>query len=258
MKYFSFSLVLFLVVPFFSVHSARADDVISTDPRRCVLVSDWDDTIKISHSNSAGSTVVRGLFSDRLFAGAAEFINLMETVCRTYVLSDSPNLLRGRIHAALRHHSVGEPDGIVLRNWFRQKRATFKSEMLEGILAANPESDLRFVLIGDDTEQDPEIYADFRDRHPELDGRTQTFVHRVNQIPLAHADQVGFTVYPEIATALAETFAFGPAETDSVKVAFLRARDQDILPKFARCPEGDLTALYPDPEILSVMRRLCN
>ena len=84
-----------------------------------------------------------------------------------FYVSGSPQNLYGRLRGFLDEH--GFPGGpIVLKNigddsLFSQD--DYKLQRIEKILAAFPQ--MRFVLIGDTGERDPEIYHQIRGRHPE-------------------------------------------------------------------------------------------
>ena len=254
MKNFRHLSILFVAL-WFGLSVDRA--ALAADPAKCVYVSDWDDTLKISHSNNAADTVGRSIFSERTFAGGLEFLRAMEGTCDTYLLSDSPTLLGPRVRDVLEDAGVPLPSGILLRNWLRQKKATFKASMLETLLVRYPNSTTRFVFVGDDTEQDPDIYGAFVSAHPELRERSSIFIHRINQSVLADADETGFTIYPELAEKIALRLGLRFSSFDSVSASFLSAELRDVIPPFAKCPGGDLSTSYQNPAILAKLRAAC-
>lgn len=132
-----------------------------------LLISDLDDTIKISYTASRLITVYRGLFRTSAFAGMAQ---LYEEILRAnpeskfHIVSSSPPAIRKKIEKFLKLNKF-PPAELTLRDWIRQ---TSISGYKEGaILALIEKSSHPVLLIGDDTEHDPEVFARAYQKFPE-------------------------------------------------------------------------------------------
>jgi phosphatidate phosphatase APP1 len=132
-----------------------------------LLISDLDDTIKISHTQSKLVTVYRGLFRSSAFTGMAQLYT--ELLARhpgstLWVVSASPPQIRKKIDFFLAKNGF-PPASICLRDWIRQ--TNILKYKLGSILALVESSPHPVVLIGDDTEHDPEVFAHVAKRFPE-------------------------------------------------------------------------------------------
>jgi hypothetical protein len=124
-----------------------------------LLVSDLDDTIKISYTASPLVTVFRGLFRTSAFAGMAQLYHEIagsHPGSEFHVVSSSPPQIRRRIEKFLALNGF-PPAKLVLRDWIRQKSIeTYKFRAISDLVAS---SSCAVILVGDDTEHDPEIFS---------------------------------------------------------------------------------------------------
>jgi phosphatidate phosphatase APP1 len=133
------------------------------------VISDVDDTIIESGVQRVGLMVRQTLTGSALtrtpFEGAPElYRDLAAGRNPFFYVSSSPWNLHAFLLAFLRHRDF--PIGpLLLRDLLgtREGQAR-KHERIEEVLATHPQ--LRFVLIGDSGEKDPEIYADIVRAHP--------------------------------------------------------------------------------------------
>jgi len=121
-----------------------------------LLISDVDDTVKITHVRHRLRAAVRGLFRRSVYGGMAALYREMGT--DVVFLSGSPQFLEKRLHRTLVQRS-GFPAGrFVLRNWWTERDvAGFKRKHLAALLQACP---TQVILIGDDSERDPELFLE--------------------------------------------------------------------------------------------------
>lgn len=139
---------------------------------RVVLISDWDDTVVQTHVASPGRMVVAQLTTEATahppVAGVAAAYQraLSAGACLTVYLSGSPVNLQPRLRALM--DKVGLPRGpLLLKNLGADsatEQSAYKLRRLQQLAAAIPH--VRFVLLGDDGESDPEIYDGFRRSAP--------------------------------------------------------------------------------------------
>lgn len=144
------------------------------------VVSDLDDTVIQSHITNfvrAARTVLLGNARTRLpFPGVSAFYQALERGSGgagpnpVFYVSSSPWNLYDVITDFLTIQQI--PAGpVMLRDWDlnreflgRGRQLSYKGRILREIVATYPE--LPFILIGDSSEQDPEIYRALVDEHP--------------------------------------------------------------------------------------------
>lgn len=151
-------------------HSAPLEVRVPGPDARFGILSDIDDTVletgvqrvgRMIHQTFTGSALTR-----TPFAGAAElYRDLAAGVNPVFYVSSSPWNLHAFLVAFLRHH--GFPMGpVLLRDLLGTPAGREqKHGRIEEVLDLHPH--LRFVLVGDSGEKDPEIYADIVRAHPD-------------------------------------------------------------------------------------------
>ncbi len=151
------------------------------DENRTGIVSDVDDTILVSEVNDKSRLLANSLLNNyaqrQAIAGLAEFYarlvggNARPDAAPIFYLSASPRQLSPGIQLFLdRNHFprgvlitrklTGEKQRDPLSNQFE-----YKTRRIEEVFERLPH--VRFFLIGDDGEKDPEIYQHLRERHPQ-------------------------------------------------------------------------------------------
>ncbi|MGZ3657601.1 MAG: phosphatidate phosphatase App1 family protein [Bdellovibrionota bacterium] len=132
-----------------------------------LLISDLDDTIKISHTQSKFVTVYRGLFRSAAFAGMSQLYSELlrhNPHSEFHLVSSSPPQIRRKIEFFLEKNKFPRAQ-IVLRDWIRQ--TSVLKYKLGTILSLVERTTHPVILIGDDTEHDPEVFAHVAKRFPE-------------------------------------------------------------------------------------------
>jgi phosphatidate phosphatase APP1 len=138
------------------------------------VISDIDDTVLVSDATNAAKVLARTLLQnvhERLaFPGVAElYRSLAASGAPFFYVSSSPWNLHGPLTRFLELHEL--PAGpLLLRDWGLDEasargHAGHKSSAIASVLEALPE--LRFLLIGDSGQEDPEIYARLVEERPE-------------------------------------------------------------------------------------------
>jgi phosphatidate phosphatase APP1 len=144
------------------------------------VISDIDDTVVRTDVTSILSMLRMVLLTNahtRLpFEGVAAFYRALhrgDTGDRTnpiFYVSSSPWNLYDLLHEVFQVHAV-PPGPLFLKDYglkhdllFSRRHREHKLEAIEHILTAHP--DLRFLLIGDSGQKDPEIYREVVERHP--------------------------------------------------------------------------------------------
>lgn len=144
------------------------------EPAGLSIVSDIDDTVKITHVIDHGKMFDATFFQDFQPApGMAElYRGWVDNGAVVHFVSSSPWQLHGPLVEFF--DTAGFPFATVSLKHVRFKDSTFfdlfksgeetKPRQIEPLLQAYPRR--RFVLVGDSGEQDPETYADLYRRHP--------------------------------------------------------------------------------------------
>jgi phosphatidate phosphatase APP1 len=145
------------------------------------IISDVDDTIQVSEvtdtSRLLANTLLKNPVQRQAVAGMAGYYRRLlaanpqpEAAAMIY-LSASPRQLSGAIERFLEHHAF--PPGVLITKKVTNDadrepltdQAAYKTAKIEAVFARLPH--VRFVLVGDDGERDPEVYDAIRARHPQ-------------------------------------------------------------------------------------------
>ena len=120
-----------------------------------LLISDVDDTVKITHVTRRFRAAVRGLVRRSVFGGMAVLYREMNP--DLVFISGSPRFLHGRIRRTLVTRGGFPPARIVLRDWWAERDiVAFKDANIAATCRA---CSLPVVLVGDDAEHDPEVFV---------------------------------------------------------------------------------------------------
>lgn len=199
-----------------------------------LLISDLDDTIKISHTQSKLVTVYRGLFRSAAFAGMAQLYGELlahNPGSRFCVVSSSPPQIRRKIEYFLAKNSFPAAD-ITLRDWIRQTSIVkYKLGTILGIVESSPHP---VLLIGDDTEHDPEVFAHVAKRHPEKVAARYLRTVKGRELP---EGSIGFFTAFDVACAELGAGRLGNESVLRVGEAVLRAeKNSRLIPWFSIRP----------------------
>lgn len=172
------------------------------------VIADLDDTLLVSDVGDKRKLLAHSLLKNPLqraaVPGAAALLravaatNPVADATPLVYLSASPRQLSTAIQRFLDHN--GFPSGILITKRVTNDatsepltdQTAYKTAHIEDIFARLPQ--VRFVLIGDDGERDPEIYRDVQHRHPD---RVQAvWIRRVSADPArpAYAGQTDLAI----------------------------------------------------------------
>lgn len=215
-----------------------------------LLVSDFDDTLKISHTTNRIRTVFRGLFARQAYAGMAELYQEWSGGNPFVILSSSPRLIGGKIGRFLDRHGF-PPREIWLRDWLRQK--DIRRYKIESLRRLEAREEPGFIFIGDDAEYDPEVFAAFRERNP--DRTLAIYIRRMRGRPLPEG-VTAFHSALEIALAELESGRLNIPQVSRIGKAIVDYRDADhIIPYFASSP-ADIAIAEKFPTLEKIIDRL--
>jgi hypothetical protein len=144
MKILSFFLLLLL-----------SSSIFSQKPDNIIIISDLDDTYKITNSGHIFPALFNITFTKKSFAGNAMlYKELTENGDNLIILSKTPEIFRKRVEILLKKDSLN-PMKIILKK-HSDNSDTYKVEAITEIISKNPEA--KFILIGDDVTHDHEVY----------------------------------------------------------------------------------------------------
>lgn len=217
-----------------------------------LLISDVDDTVKITHVKRRLRAAIRGLVRRSVFGGMAVLYREMNP--SLVFISASPQFLEGRLRRTLVERGGFPPARFVLRDWWAERDvAAFKQAHIE---AACRTCTLPVVLVGDDTERDPEVFLNAASR--QSSGRVVAIYIRQNVGRPLPAGIVPFRTAFDI--ALSEHLGGRLSVASSLRVGravlqAARTRIHHLLPPFyswapgARAARDTPTTGQPGPTV---------
>ena len=135
---------------------------------KTLIISDVDDTIKMTDVlGSKKKIFFNGVFREKAFSGMSQLyqqFNNENTII--HYVSGSPKIIRIRVDEFLEENEFPQQYNLSLRNSLYDATKTFKLSAIKRII--EKEQPEKIILIGDDTEHDPEIYASIADDYPGL------------------------------------------------------------------------------------------
>lgn len=141
-----------------------------------ILVSDIDDTTKISHVLDKGAALANTVQIRNHFYGMGELYTAIQKSNPDFnfvYLSAAPEKIMEKLHAAFLKVN-GFPAGeLILRENLSDKN--FKLHAIRNLIATNQPQHL--ILIGDNGERDPYIYEQIRAEYPDI--QTEIYIHQV-------------------------------------------------------------------------------
>ena len=219
-----------------------------------VIVSDVDDTAKITNVLNHKNAVVNGITGMTPFAGIPELYRQLaqssidaglKDLVPLIFLSGSPDLVELSVELFIKENGFPKSRLVIkdskelvteLKNHeFLKADATekYKEIRLEALVK---EMDTPFLLLGDDTELDPLALTRFATAHP--DHSLQIYIHKVTGREIAESVTTYYTAF-EVALSEVEAERLTPAQAVEVgKVIVSDAtKPETVFPAFAECPK---------------------
>lgn len=172
---------------------------------KVVVISDIDDTIKVSHVLDSSDSISNAARMDNLFYGMPELYQSIQrtTNSKIFYLSNAPRKLMDRFHRQFLNENRFPNGGLLLRENIFDK--TFKLRMIRQII--NDEKPSLLILIGDNGEHDSEVYYQITQEYPNL--QIFTYIRQVysayfgtDQGSEIYTNQIGFVTPIEVAISL--------------------------------------------------------
>lgn len=206
------------------------------------LISDLDDTIKISNTNSKLNTIFRGLFRSSAFAGMPELYQelVQDGESSFHIVSSSPPAIRKNIERFLSKNKFPKAN-LILRDWIRQH--SILEYKIGNILKLIEVAPIPVILVGDDTQYDPDVFLHARERFPEK--ILATYVRTVSGRELPDGLYRFFTAF-DLACAELSAGRLTSEQVLRVGEAVLRAKKNSrLIPGFSLKPPLGFTPRLP-------------
>ncbi len=198
------------------------------------IISDFDDTLKVTNTTNRLKTLLRGLFKKQVYAGMSElYQEFLGNENPFYVVSSSPRIIRRKISRFLKMNRFPKCT-LILRDWVKQKNVkSYKFNAIESILIANPQS--QWLLFGDDSEWDPEILCDVATRHP--DKILGVYIRSIRNRPIPK-QAFAFSTAFDVALKELNLGRLSLPQVARIGKAIMDTDDfENIIPYFAHHPE---------------------
>jgi phosphatidate phosphatase APP1 len=169
---------------------ATARVLVPSRRARFGVISDIDDTIVASHVGNKVRMILTAVLSNartrKPFPGVAAFYRALHAGMNPFFyISKSPWNLYAPLLEYLEIQEL--PLGpLLLRHFGLRPEKEHKRKAIEDILATYPK--LKFILIGDSGEEDPEIYSAVVHRHP--DRIRAVYIRSVNQKRISQIEKL--------------------------------------------------------------------
>jgi phosphatidate phosphatase APP1 len=169
---------------------ATARVLVPSRRARFGLISDIDDTIVASHVGNKVRMILTAVLSNartrKPFPGVAAFYRALHAGMNPFFyISKSPWNLYAPLLEYLEIQKL--PLGpLLLRDFGLRPEKEHKRKAIDDILATYPK--LKFILIGDSGEEDPEIYSAVVHRHP--DRIRAVYIRSVNQKRISQIEKL--------------------------------------------------------------------
>jgi Phosphatidate phosphatase APP1, catalytic domain len=228
--------------------TARASDAF-------ILISDVDDTVKITDVLDRDDALRKSLTSEAVFAGMPELYRALlggeSPAERLQFVSGSPSLLSHKVNELLKDARFPAGD-VTLRSWSELFTPAFdyKTRHLSEMYGA---SDAKFLLVGDDTEKDPEVYAAFA--APRQDQVLGIYIHRITGRPVPPGSIEFVTAYD---MAIHEYLAgrLDDEQAAAIGSVVLAAKDDTFLPGFQDCPTAPTAVAGLPPGLMELEEKI--
>lgn len=131
---------------------------------KTLIVSDVDDTIKVTNVLNKKTIVYTGLISKKAFSGMSElYQSLNNSDTEIYYVSGSPKIIKVRVNEFLEENGFPQKNNLILKKGHVETYDYKVKAIRKLIKDLNPD---KIILIGDDTEVDPEVYDTITKENP--------------------------------------------------------------------------------------------
>jgi hypothetical protein len=143
---------------------------LQTVQAKTLIISDIDDTIKMTDVLGSKTTVIfNSLFNAQAFSGMSELYQEMTKNDDTiiYYITGSPKIIKFKVDDFLEGNHFPQTQNLILKDEINDNTYEYKTEVIrELIQKIRPD---KMILLGDDTQFDPEVYKTISDENPKIE-----------------------------------------------------------------------------------------
>jgi hypothetical protein len=216
--------------------------LLTTQAHAFMVISDVDDTVKITNSGSATQAAWSGLFKNDVFPGMPEMYRAWSAEgAQLHFVTASPKLIRSKMQQLLSHHNIPVAS-LVLRGNLFESKLHFKVREISRIMDEFPAEDA--VLVGDDVGKDPEVFLALRNKYG---ARILVSYVRPVQARDALEGNIPYVTAFDIASTERDLGRLDFLAMGRITLAVVSGEKTKLIPSFAWCPtEIDGTGLPTD------------
>ncbi len=209
------------------------------------IVSDLDDTIKITNSGREVDSTYNALFTENVFTAIPEFLDSARAYTdELHVVSASPTVIRAKILSTLAKKKI-KIDSLTLRNFLRgESKLIYKVRAIKAIMDQSGDD---FIFLGDDVGQDPEVYDELMKLYPNR--VLASYIHVVNGRKLPESVIPYFTTFDLYLREYMAGRMTKAAVEKGVSVFKAETNPKLIIPDFAQCPKTPAVWYWQAPTI---------
>ncbi len=215
---------------------------LSTPAEAYMVISDVDDTVKITNSGSTTQAAWSGLFKKDVFPGMPEMYRAWSAEeAQLHFVTASPTLIRGKINELLAHYNI-QAASLTLRGNLFESKLKYKVREISKIMDRFPSEDV--ILVGDDVGQDPEVFAALKEKYG-----ARILVSYIRPVRAREAlpGLIPYVTAFDIASVERSMGRLNFIEMGRITLAVVKGDKTKLFPKFAWCPqEIDDTGLPTD------------
>jgi hypothetical protein len=191
------------------------------------IVSDLDDTIKITEARGVPTDFLRGM----VYTGMPEFFqSAAEYSDSLFVISASPSILSHKVKETLKKKGIVF-NGVILRSNLTEDKFTYKVREIKRLMNASSDD---FLFFGDDLGKDPEVYAEMKRLYPNR--VLGIYIHVVKGRPFTN-EAVPYWTSLDLFLREFEASRMSSESVELILTKLLKEKDLDfIFPKRAQCP----------------------
>lgn len=216
--------------------------IFTTQAHAYMVISDVDDTVKITNSGSTTQAAWSGLFKKDVFPGMPEAYRAWSAEgAQLHFVTASPTLIRSKIKELLTHYQIPVAS-LTLRGNLFESKLHYKVREISKIMDRFSSEDV--ILVGDDVGQDPEVFAALKEKYG-----ARVLVSYIRPVRAREA-LPGIIPYVTAFDIASEERAQGRLnfiEMSRITLAVVKGDKTKLFPRFAWCPlEIDDTGLPTD------------
>lgn len=196
------------------------------------IVTDLDDTLKVTNVKNPVEALRNALFSRKVFTGVPLLLKSMQSYAlKTFILTASPKIFSSNIFKLIEQYHLNI-DHVYMRGLRDANKYQYKFDVVEELIRS---SKAKFILIGDNTSFDDDVYQDIQKKYP--DRVLAIYIHKVTNDPKL-ANQKSWVTVSDIAAY----------EVISGRMSFTSAQDildevsneslDKVIPDFVYCPRS--------------------